>query len=172
MIEISLIQADITTLQVDAIVNAANAALQGGGGVDGAIHQRGGAVILAECQEIIKRQGLCATGQAVLTSAGNLSAKYVIHTVGPIWQADQPQQAQQLAACYRHSLALADAQQCQSIAFPNISTGVYHYPKIAAAKIAIHTVRAELCKLQSIRHIYFVCYDAQNFSIYQQLLQD
>jgi O-acetyl-ADP-ribose deacetylase (regulator of RNase III) len=167
MLKINLRQGDISAISVDAMVNAANSALLGGGGVDGAIHRRGGPEILAQCQQIRATQGGCRTGHAVITTAGRLSAKYVIHTVGPIWQAHSTQQAQLLAQCYQHSLALADRYQCRSIAFPNISTGVYHYPKFEAAVIALAAVKSKIKTLKSIQRIDFVCFDWENFYIYQ-----
>ena len=132
---------DITTVKVDAIVNAANSALMGGGGVDGAIHRAGGKQILEECKVIIAKQGACNVGEAVITSAGNMPAKYVIHTVGPIWHGGKNMEAQKLADCYKNSLILALENNCITIAFPNISTGVYHFPKDKAAKIAVATVK-------------------------------
>ncbi|HEY8464643.1 MAG TPA: O-acetyl-ADP-ribose deacetylase [Bacillota bacterium] len=167
---IQVIQGDITQLQVDAIVNAANRSLLGGGGVDGAIHRVGGPQIAKECQEIRKRQGGCETGAAVITSGGNLPAKYVIHTVGPVWNGGTHQEAELLASCYRQSLVLATQHQVHSVAFPNISTGVYRFPKQAAAQIAINTVRCFLTQDQTIQKVIFVCFDQENFQIYQQLL--
>ncbi len=137
---IKLIFGDITKLEVDAIVNAANSSLMGGGGVDGAIHRAGGPQILAECREIVARQGRCSTGEAVITSGGNLPAKYVIHTVGPIWIGGNNNEPQLLKNAYLNSLKLAVANHCRTVAFPNISTGVYGYPKELAAKIAIQAV--------------------------------
>ncbi|KAA8735267.1 O-acetyl-ADP-ribose deacetylase [Acinetobacter qingfengensis] len=171
MVKINVLQADITKMQVDAIVNAANSSLLGGGGVDGAIHYAGGPQILEECQKIRARQGGCRTGEAVITSAGLLNAKYVIHTVGPIWQANQPQQHQLLAQCYRNSLQLAEQYQCHSIAFPNISTGVYHFPKHEAAMIAIGTIKDKLLELHYVQTIYFVCFDEVNYQIYRDRMQ-
>src|SRR6185312_15695787 len=126
---IKVIQGDITKLHVDAIVNAANSSLMGGGGVDGAIHRAGGKAILEECIKIVNRQGGCKTGEAVITTGGNLPAKYVIHTVGPVWSKSNTKQNDLLANCYRNSLKLAVQNQIKTIAFPNISTGVYHFPK-------------------------------------------
>ena len=131
---IQLIRGDITGLKVDAIVNAANHELLGGGGVDGAIHRAGGPEILEACKKIREKQDGCPTGEAVLTTAGRLAAKYVIHTVGPIWHGGQNQEASLLAACYRNSLRLAVENAVQTIAFPNISTGVYRFPKDLAAR--------------------------------------
>lgn len=138
---IEIIKADITKISADAIVNAANTSLLGGGGVDGAIHRAGGPAILDDCRRIAARQGGCKTGEAVITTAGNLPAKFVIHTVGPVWNAGKNDEATKLADCYSNSLHLAAAHLCRSIAFPNISTGIYGYPKEAAAAIAMKTVQ-------------------------------
>ncbi len=163
----SLIRGDITTLEVDAIVNAANSSLMGGGGVDGAIHRAGGPTILEECRKIIARQGSCKTGEAVITTAGNLPAKFVIHTVGPVWNNGQKKEAEKLADCYRNSLRLAVENTLTSIAFPNISTGIYGYPKNEAAEIAVATVKDFLITAATIQQIIFVCFDEENYSIYQ-----
>lgn len=141
MTHTSLIKGDITTLKVDTIVNAANSSLMGGGGVDEAIHRVGGPQILEECKRIRKEQGECKTGQAVYTSAGNLPAKYVIHTVGPIWHGGKNDEPQLLTNCYINSLFIAEKLGIKTIAFPNISTGVYRFPKEQAAQIAIHSVK-------------------------------
>ena len=164
---IQLIQGDITKQQVDAIVNAANSSLMGGGGVDGAIHRAGGSQILEECRAIVKKQGNCPTGQAVITKAGNLPARYVIHTVGPIWRGGNNQEHQLLAEAYQNSLKLALEYDISSIAFPNISTGVYHFPKDDAAEIAVETVQPFISQIQQI---VFVCFDKENYDIYQDLL--
>ena len=170
--KIRVIQQDITTLPVDAIVNAANTSLLGGGGVDGAIHRKAGKTLLEACQAIRSKQGGCETGQAVITHAGNLPAKFVIHTVGPVWHGGHASEAELLASCYVESLKLAQANHVQSIAFPNISTGVYHFPKQQAAKIAINTVRefVEQNDEGELEDIIFVCFDTENFEIYQRLL--
>lgn len=167
---ITLIQGDITKLEVDAIVNAANSSLIGGGGVDGAIHRAGGPQILAECREIVSREGRCATGEAVITSGGNLPAKYVIHTVGPIWRGGQNNEPGLLANAYRNSLKLAAEHGCETIAFPNISTGVYGFPKDKAAKIAVETVTIFLTGTDQIKHLYFVCFDEENYDFYKLLI--
>lgn len=166
--EIQLIQGDITTMTVDAIVNAANTSLLGGGGVDGAIHRRGGAEILEECRKIRQRQGRCAVGEAVMTTAGKLSAQKVIHTVGPVWNGGQSGEAQKLHNCYWNSLLLAEQEGFKSIAFPNISTGVYRYPKERAAAIAIKAVQS--FSYNSLATVHFVCFDPENHQIYQELL--
>lgn len=169
--KIELLQGDITKVNVEAIVNAANSSLLGGGGVDGAIHRAGGTEILEACKVIRKEQGICKTGEAVITTAGNLPAKKVIHTVGPIFNddADIEHQKQLLANCYLNSLKLAEAHHLKSIAFPNISTGVYMFPKELAAKIAIETVRSYQSEI--IETIIFVCFDDENYQIYQEILK-
>lgn len=153
---ITLLQGDITKLEVDAIVNAANSSLMGGGGVDGAIHRAGGPQILAECRNIVARQGRCATGEAVITSGGNLPARYVIHTVGPVWHGGNTNEAKLLQNAYSNSLKLAVENGIETIAFPNISTGVYGFPKENAAEIAIQTVTEFLSETDQIRQVYFV----------------
>ncbi|RYY62805.1 MAG: O-acetyl-ADP-ribose deacetylase [Chitinophagaceae bacterium] len=160
-----IIRGDITQQPVDAIVNAANTSLLGGGGVDGAIHRAGGPKILEECRAIVARQGGCATGEAVITTAGNLPAKYVIHTVGPVWNGGKKGEAEKLASCYRASLKLAEEHGCQSIAFPNISTGVYGYPKPEAARIAVRTVLEFLKEEGSRMQVLFVCFDEENYRL-------
>ena|SRR5688572_10387104 len=166
---ISLIRGDITRFEVDAIVNAANSSLMGGGGVDGAIHRAGGPAILEECRKIVASQGGCKTGEAVITTGGNLPAKFVIHTVGPVWNNGTKNEAEKLANCYKNSLQLAVDNGIQRIAFPNISTGIYGYPKNEAASIAFKTVAGFLQQHPSIQHVYFVCFDEENYSIYQSI---
>jgi O-acetyl-ADP-ribose deacetylase len=168
--KIKVLQSDITTVKVDAIVNAANTSLLGGGGVDGAIHRKGGKAILEECIAIRNKQGGCETGEAVITTAGNLPAKYVIHTVGPVWNGDKEEKQQLLAKCYVNSLQLAEKYQLKTIAFPNISTGIYHFPKDKAAKIAVETVKN--FPFQSVEEVIFVCFDEENYKIYQAILSD
>lgn len=167
---ITLLQGDITKLKVDAVVNAANSSLMGGGGVDGAIHRAGGPTILDECREIVARQGRCATGEAVITSGGNLPAKLVIHTVGPIWRGGSSNEEQLLANAYLNSLKLALKNEVETIAFPNISTGVYGFPKERAAAIAIQTVSGFLASNQAISRVYFVCFDDENYALYRRIL--
>lgn len=167
---ISVIFGDITKLKVDAIVNAANSSLIGGGGVDGAIHRAGGPAILDECRKIVAQQGRCETGNAVITSGGNLPAKYVIHTVGPVWQGGNYNEAKLLADAYLNSLIIALKNGIESIAFPNISTGVYLFPKEKAARIAIETVIKFLSENDQIRKVYFVCFDHENLELYNRII--
>jgi len=171
--KIELLKADITRVKADAIVNAANTSLLGGGGVDGAIHRAGGKAILDACMAIRARQGGCHTGEAVITTAGNLPAKFVIHTVGPVWNGDNAETKKLLANCYNNSLVLAEKNNCASIAFPNISTGIYRFPKDAAAEIAIQAVTAFMHSNQQtvIEQLWFVCFDDENYKHYQQLLK-
>lgn len=165
--EIQLIQGDITKAAVDAIVNAANNSLRGGGGVDGAIHRAGGPEIMEECKKI----GGCPTGEAVITTAGKLPSKFVIHTVGPVWKGGHSGEPELLASCYRNSLRIASEHGLYSIAFPNISTGVYGYPKQEAAAIAVSEVRSFI--QQSVHHlkVLFACFDDENYRIYQGLVK-
>lgn len=156
---------DITTLDVDAIVNAANSSLMGGGGVDGAIHRAGGVQILKECKAIVANHGGCSTGKAVITSAGKMSAKYVIHTVGPVWNGGKNNEEQKLADCYFNSLELAVKNNCKTVAFPNISTGVYDFPKEKAAVIAVKNVRKFLLQNQQIKEVIFACFDEENLNL-------
>lgn len=167
-----VIQGDITRVQTDAIVNAANTSLLGGGGVDGAIHRSGGPAILQECIAIREKQGGCPVGEAVITTAGDLQAKYVIHTVGPVWNGGHMQERELLANCYRNSLLLAVQNNVNSISFPNISTGVYHFPKNEAAGIAFEEVKKFISYDHSIESILFVCFDNENYSIYARLLAE
>ncbi len=165
---IELIKGDITGITADAIVNAANSSLLGGGGVDGAIHRAGGPQILEECREIRNKQGKCNTGEAVVTTAGNLPAKYVIHTVGPVWNGDKEKCSALLADCYKNSLTLAESLGINTIAFPNISTGVYGFPKEPAGKIAVDEVKN--FRSDVIKKVIFVCFDDENEEIYKKLL--
>ncbi len=165
-IRIELIQGDITKLKVDAIVNAANPSLLGGGGVDGAIHRAAGPGLLEVCRLL----GGCETGEAKITKGYKLPARFVIHTVGPVWGVGDRSEAELLASCYRKSLAQATVHDCQTIAFPNISTGIYHFPKELAAEIAIREVRNYLVANTIPEKVIFVCFDDENFAIYQQML--
>jgi O-acetyl-ADP-ribose deacetylase (regulator of RNase III) len=166
--EIKIVKDDITTIQVDVIVNAANTSLLGGGGVDGAIHRKGGKLILKECQQIRNRQGGCKVGKSVITNAGNLPAKKVIHTVGPRWNNGKSNEETKLKSCYLTVLQLAEEHNLKTIAFPNISTGIYKFPKDKAAQIALDTITDY--SSQIISQVIFVCYDQENFEIYNQLL--
>jgi O-acetyl-ADP-ribose deacetylase len=168
---IKLIKGDITKMKVDAIVNAANSSLLGGGGVDGAIHRAGGPAILEECRQIRARQGGCDTGEAVITTAGQLPAKYVIHTVGPVWNDGNKKEPELLANCYRNCLQLALAHGVKTIAFPNISTGVYRFPKPNAAAIAIETVQQFLATDNDLEEVFFVCFDDENYNLYKKKLE-
>ncbi len=162
---IRVIQADITTLTVDAIVNAANCSLLGGGGVDGAIHRAAGPGLLAECKTL----NGCQTGQAKITGAYDLPCKFVIHTPGPVWAGGGRGEADLLASCYRNSLQLARDNDCASVAFPGISTGVYGYPKQAAAEIALATVRAWSAPLPA--EVIFCCFSPGDADIYRDLVR-
>jgi O-acetyl-ADP-ribose deacetylase len=166
-----LIQGDITKIEVDAIVNAANSSLLGGGGVDGAIHRAGGKSILEECQKIRNRQGGCKVGEAVITTAGNLPAKFVIHAVGPAWNSGHNNEESLLSLAYSNSLGIAIKNSLRSIAFPNISTGIYRFPKDKAAQIAIKTVTDLLATTDKIEKVIFVCYDKENYNLYKALLR-
>jgi len=169
--KIKVLQGDITKIEVDAIVNAANSSLLGGGGVDGAIHRAGGPTILEECRAIRVRQGGCETGEAVITTAGELPAKYVIHTVGPVWTGSAPEaHSQLLYNCYQNSLELAVQHDIQTIAFPNISTGIYRFPKPLAAETVLQSVRDFLMnhtKKEQIQQVIFVCFDEENYDLYK-----
>jgi len=168
--KINILQGDITMITADAIVNAANTSLLGGGGVDGAIHRKGGAEILEDCILIRNKQGGCNSGEAVITRAGKLPAQHVIHTVGPVWNNNTNNENALLESCYLNSLNIAQSNGLTSISFPNISTGIYKFPKDKAAEIAFATLRKYL-KLQrntSIKEINFVCFDEENFQTYKR----
>lgn len=164
--KISLVKGDITKLKVDAIVNAANKSLLGGGGVDGAIHRAAGKELLEEC----RRLNGCETGDAKLTKGYNLPASFVIHTVGPVYNGGKYQEAEKLASCYRRSLEIATENDIKTISFPNISTGVYGYPKDEAAEIAIQTVKEFLQKNTVIEEVIFCVFDDENLNLYNRLL--
>ncbi|MDQ2752256.1 MAG: O-acetyl-ADP-ribose deacetylase [Bacteroidota bacterium] len=170
MAELKAIKGDITNIAAHAIVNAANSSLMSGSGVDGAIHRAGGTQILEECKAIVARQGKCKTGEVVITSAGKLPSEYVIHTVGPVWQGGKKGEAEKLVNCYLNSLKLADNKGCRSIAFPNISTGIYNYPKREAAKIAVDTVKKFVTQTK-IEEVIFVCFDEENYRVINELLK-
>jgi len=170
--KVVLIQGDITRQATEAIVNAANSGLMGGGGVDGAIHRAGGPAILDECRRIISRIGRLDTGEAVITTGGNLKAKYVIHTVGPVWWGGNRGEAELLASAYRESLKLAAEHELKSISFPSISTGIYGYPVAEAAKVALDAVIDFLRdKPNSLERVYFVLYDSKTFNAYSAVIK-
>jgi O-acetyl-ADP-ribose deacetylase (regulator of RNase III) len=163
--------ADITSETSDAIVNAANSSLLGGGGVDGAIHQAGGPAILAECRQIVSRIGSLPAGQAVITSGGNLPAKYVIHTVGPVYRGGEQGEPEKLASCHRECIRLADEHGLQSLSFPAISTGAYGYPVSEAAVIALSSTLASLDAAKSLRVIRFVLFDIATLRAYTRVVE-
>ena len=159
---LTVIEADITTLAVDVIVNAANSSLLGGGGVDGAIHRAAGPELLAECRTL----GGCETGQAKITKGYNLPARFVIHTVGPVWHGGGHGEAELLASCYRNSIQLAAANDCKTIAFPAISTGVYGYPAEEAAEIAVRTVADALAEHPTVEEVTFCCFNSRSAELH------
>jgi len=163
---IELIQGDITKIKVDAIVNAANTSLLGGGGVDGAIHRAAGSGLLEVCRLL----GGCKTGEAKTTKGFKLPAKFVIHTVGPVWNKGEKDEPDLLTQCYRNSLLQATLHEAKTVAFPNISTGIYHFPKNLAAEIAVTEVKKYLAVNNLPEKVIFVCFDEENFSIYKKLL--
>lgn len=163
--KIQLLQTDITQLQVDAIVNAANTTLLGGGGVDGAIHRAAGPELLEECRTL----NGCETGKAKITKGYRLPAKFVIHTVGPVWYGGNRSEEDLLSDCYSNSLQLAEEYNLKSVAFPNISTGVYRFPKERAAEIAVNTVKNFFAR--SVQEVIFVCFDDENYEIYKRLIE-
>ncbi|MGA3014288.1 MAG: O-acetyl-ADP-ribose deacetylase [Bacteroidales bacterium] len=164
---IDLIQGDITTVKVDAIVNAANNSLLGGGGVDGAIHRAAGPGLLEVCRLL---EG-CPTGEARITKGFKLPAKFVIHTVGPVWHSGTNHEEELLASCYKESLKLAREHQCITVAFPNISTGIYHFPKKKAAEITVKEVKAFLEQNPLPEKVIFVCFDSENYELYKELMK-
>ena len=166
MPNIELVKGDITKMEVDAIVNAANKTLLGGGGVDGAIHRSAGPELIDECRAL----NGCETGEAKITRSYSLCAKYIIHTVGPVWHGGMDNESQLLANCYKNSLQIALDKKLTTVAFPNISTGVYRFPKDMAADIAIRTVNNFLNQNKKIKNVYFVCFDEDNYDIYKEKL--
>jgi O-acetyl-ADP-ribose deacetylase (regulator of RNase III) len=169
--QIQVIQGDITRQKVDAIVNAANETLLGGGGVDGAIHSSAGRELELACRKIYEEKGGCKTGEAVITTGGNLPAKFVIHTVGPVWRGGKQRERELLSRAYSSSLRLAAENGIKTIAFPNISTGIYGFPKAQASKIAVSTVVDFLNNNKtSIENVIFVCFDIENYEFYKGLV--
>ncbi len=166
MTKISLLRGDITKLEVDAIVNAANKTLLGGGGVDGAIHRAAGKKLLEECRQL----NGCETGDARITKGYQLPAQFVIHTVGPVYNGGKYNEAEKLASCYQRSLEIAVDNNIESVAFPNISTGVYGYPKAEAAQIAIQTVKAFLETHSQLQEVIFCVFDDENYRLYDGLI--
>jgi O-acetyl-ADP-ribose deacetylase len=169
--KITIVQGDITRQATDAIVNAANSSLMGGGGVDGAIHRAGGPAILEECKKIVARQGRLPTGKSVITTGGDLKARHVIHTVGPIWHGGDRGEADLLASAYRESLTLAVTSNLKTIAFPSISTGAYGYPVDSAAEVALQTVIKFLEKKASLQEVVFVLFDNRTCEVYIEELE-
>jgi O-acetyl-ADP-ribose deacetylase (regulator of RNase III) len=170
--ELAIVQGDITRQATDAIVNAANSGLMGGGGVDGAIHRAGGPAILEECKKIVAAHGPLPTGQAVITTAGKMPSKHVIHTVGPVWHGGARGEAELLASAYRKSLEMAAAEKLTSVSFPSISTGAYGYPIDQAARVALGEVVAFLGKKTSVKQVVFVLFDSRTYETYATALRE
>ncbi|MFQ5964775.1 MAG: O-acetyl-ADP-ribose deacetylase [Candidatus Scalinduaceae bacterium] len=169
--KLNLIQGDITLQETEAIVNAANTSLLGGGGVDGAIHRAGGPKILEECEIIRAKQGGCSTGEAVITSGGNMKAKYVIHTVGPVWSGGKRNEEQLLHNAYYNSLKISKERDIKSISFPSISTGVYRFPIDKAARIALNTVKA-FVQEHNFAEVRFVLFSEKDLNVYERALRE
>ncbi|RJQ31996.1 MAG: O-acetyl-ADP-ribose deacetylase [Peptococcaceae bacterium] len=168
---LTLMQGDITRQDTEAIVNAANSSLMGGGGVDGAIHRAGGLRILAECREIVARQGKLPPGRAVITGGGNLKARYVIHTVGPVWSDGSRGEDEVLRSAYHSSLSLAREKGISSLSFPSISTGAYRFPIARAARIALSTVR-DFCREHQFKEVRFVLFSEKDLQVYEKMLTE
>jgi O-acetyl-ADP-ribose deacetylase len=171
-VKISIAQGDITLQDVDAIVNAANPGLMGGGGVDGAIHRAAGPSVLEECKRIIAAQGRLPTGKAVVTGGGNLKARFIIHTVGPVWRGGRSGEQELLASAYRESLKLADEKGLKTVSFPSISTGAYGYPVEEAAGVALSAITAAAQGLKSVRQITLVLFDSRAYSAYRNAMNE
>jgi O-acetyl-ADP-ribose deacetylase (regulator of RNase III) len=172
-VKLYITKGDIIQQDSDAIVNAANSSLMGGGGVDGAIHRAGGSAILEECKQIVSKRGCLPTGKAVITTGGRLKARHVIHTVGPIWHGGNKDEAELLAGAYRESLKLAAEKNLSSISFPSISTGAYGYPVDEATKVALGSVISFLRqRTTSIREVIFVLFDSRTFEVYSSVLAE
>jgi len=169
--KLSLLHGDITRQSTDAVVNAANSGLMGGGGVDGAIHRAGGPAILEECKQIVTRQGRLPTGDAVITTGGNLNARHVIHTVGPVWHGGQSGEPELLASAYRQSLKVAAERGLKSVSFPSISTGAYGYPTRLAAAVALETVIAFLHQGEALEEVVFMLFDDATYQTYAKALE-
>lgn len=167
-----LVQGDITKQETDAIVNAANSGLMGGGGVDGAIHRAGGPAILDDCKKVVAKIGRLPAGQAVITTGGNLRAKHVIHTVGPVWHGGNKGEPETLTSAYRESLKLAVENGLKSVSFPSISTGIYGYPVDKGAKVAIETTKEFLQQDENLEEVDFVLFDSRTFDAYRQALEE
>jgi O-acetyl-ADP-ribose deacetylase len=165
---LELTMGDITDESTDAIVNAANSSLLGGGGVDGAIHRAAGPALLAECRKIREQRGALPAGQAVATSGANLKARYVIHTVGPVWQGGNRNEPQVLESCYCHAMEEANRKVCASVSFPSVSTGAFGYPVDAAAQVAVRTVADLLQSPASVKLVRFVLFDDRTFTAYER----
>ncbi len=168
MTSVEIFRGDITTLDVDAIVNAANKTLLGGGGVDGAIHRTAGPELLKECKTL----GGCNTGEAKLTRGYNLKARWVIHTVGPVWRGGASGEGVRLRDCYLNSLSIAEELKIETIAFPNISTGIYGFPKDRAAEVAINTIESQLNNMNSLKKVVFAVFDPENEELYRKILEE
>jgi O-acetyl-ADP-ribose deacetylase len=171
-VKLSILKGDITRQETDAIVNAANSGLMGGGGVDGAIHRAGGPSILEECRIIVAKQGRLPTGKAVITTAGKMKAKYVIHTVGPVWRGGSENEAALLSSAYRESLKLAAENRLTGVSFPSISTGVYGYPVEEAATVAVKAVKDFLAAETTVKEVVFVLFDDRTYAAYSKAIAE